>query len=700
MFQFTILAIPIFLATILTALFSIFVLNRKFAVASIPLAALNLAVTVWSVSYLFELLLLEPGMKSFWLQMEYIGIVLIPVFWLLFCFAYTQNGRTLSKQNIFLLSIIPVVTLLLVFTNRSHGLIWTDISWYSKDGFVLLDLTYGNWFWIHTAYSYLLFSLGLYFLIQGYLNSPKSQRNQIKMIMLAALFPVAGNILYLSDINPIPNVDLTSIAFAVTGLIIIRTLFYRNFLNIVPIGREVIFDRIADGVLVVNLEGYIVDLNRNSELIFGKDKKEITGKQASEILSDYFDWKQYSHSEQLVEIQVDLEVENQPHTYQIRINPLFNSQKFLLGHSIVFHDYTETIQLYNELQDQAARLTVLYEVGKAISSTIEIDDLLDLIFQQIRNVIPSDAYFVSLYDPDDDMLDLRVIIDRGNRFPPARVPANQGLSSWIVKNKEPLLIIDLQKEIDQLPVKPIMLGEKKLSRSWLGVPMLVENHLLGILAVTSYDPQSFSEEDQLLLTQIAQQAALSIENARHHQEVENQAKLDSLTQVSNHSHFIEVLHREAELAKISNHPLSLIMLDIDHFKKYNDTYGHVIGDRVLQLIVKAIQSHIKATDTIGRWGGEEFGISLPNATTSQANMVANRIRNTLSQLPLEDSNAESIPKPTISQGIATLPDHSENIDRLVIIADRALYRAKEKGRDQVAVGIPENPAEPDEKLKK
>jgi diguanylate cyclase (GGDEF)-like protein/PAS domain S-box-containing protein len=692
MFQFTFLAVPIFLAAIFTLTFSIFIINRKFAVASIPLAALNTAVTIWSVSYLFELLLIKPAAKYFWLQLEYLGIVSIPVFWLLFCFAYTQNRPMPSKKILFLLSIVPVITLLLVFTNSRHGLIWSEISSQSSDGLVLLDLVYGNWFWIHTAYSYLLFSLGLYFLIQGYLNTPKIQQNQIKMIMLAALFPVAGNILYLSEINPFPKVDLTSISFAVTGLIIIRTLFYHNFLNIIPIGREVIFDRIADGVLVVNLEGYIVDLNRNSELLFGMNKKELIGKQAREILLNYLDWEEYRHTEELVELQIDLELEHQPHTYQIRINPLFDNQKILLGHSIVFHNYTETIQLYQELQDQAARLTVLYEVGKAISSTIEIDDLLDLIFQQIRNVIPSDAYFVSLYDPDNNILDLRVIIDEGNRYPPEKVPANQGLSSWIVKNKEPLLILDLQQEIDQLPVKPIMLGEKKLSRSWLGVPLLVENHLLGILAVTSYAPHSFSDEDQLLLTQIAQQAALSIENARHHEEVENQARLDSLTQVSNHSHFIEVLHKEAEHAKISNQPLSIIMLDIDHFKKYNDTYGHVVGDRVLKLIVKAIQSHIKTTDTIGRWGGEEFGICLPNATTSQANMVANRIRSTLSQLPLEDSNKESIPKPTISQGIATLPNHSEDIDKLVIIADRALYRAKDKGRDQIAVGIPENPA--------
>ena len=130
---------------------------------------------------------------------------------------------------------------------------------------------------------------------------------------------------------------------------------------------------------------------------------------------------------------------------------------------------------------------------------------------------------------------------------------------------------------------------------------------------------------------------------------------------------------------------------VDHFKLYNDTYGHIIGDQVLRLTVQAMESHIKTTDTIGRWGGEEFGIVLPNATTTQANMVANRIRRTLSELPLFNVEGKTIPKPTISQGIATIPEHTSDVDELVVIADRALYRAKARGRDQVAVGIPSKP---------
>jgi len=344
-----------------------------------------------------------------------------------------------------------------------------------------------------------------------------------------------------------------------------------------------------------------------------------------------------------------------------------------------------TTRLRTKLQNQADRLTVLYDVSKAISRTSEIDDLLELIHEQIKRVLPSDAYFVTLYLPGENVLDLRILIDNEKRYPPQKIPADQGLSSWIVTHHQPLLIGDLAEEIDRLPIDPIVVGEDKITPSWLGVPLISEEELLGILAVASYQPYAFDESDQHLLEQIGQQAALSIRNARHHLEVEKRARLDSLTEVYNHGHFVQLLHREATTALEDERPLSLIMLDIDHFKQYNDTYGHAVGDQVLKLTVKAIQEHIKRSDAVGRWGGEEFGIALPDANLQQAEMVANRIRRTLANLPLQDTNGDPIPKPTISQGIASLPTHTEDVDELIIIADRALYKAKERGRDQVLI---------------
>lgn len=350
-----------------------------------------------------------------------------------------------------------------------------------------------------------------------------------------------------------------------------------------------------------------------------------------------------------------------------------------------------TTQLRQDLENQANRLAVVYDVGKVISKTIEIDDLLELIYEQLMRVIPSDAYFVALYLPGENVLNLRMLIDNGKHYPARKVPADQGLSSWVIENQESLLIKDLAKEASSLPIEPVVVGEDKITPSWLGVPMITESEVIGILAVACYQAYAYNENDQYLLEQIAQQAALSIKNARHHMEVERQASLDSLTGVLNHGHFIETLHRASQIAKREKNPLSLIMLDIDHFKEYNDTYGHVVGDQVLKLTVEAIEKHVKNTDSVGRWGGEEFGIALPGANIQQAELVAKRIRKTLARLPLYDSQGNPIPKPTVSQGIATLPGHSKDIDELIKIADRALYRAKGKGRDQYRIAETPSP---------
>jgi diguanylate cyclase (GGDEF)-like protein len=167
--------------------------------------------------------------------------------------------------------------------------------------------------------------------------------------------------------------------------------------------------------------------------------------------------------------------------------------------------------------------------------------------------------------------------------------------------------------------------------------------------------------------------------------VKEQARRDSLTGAYNHGHLLYMLNEEVIRGREQGSPVSLIMLDIDYFKQYNDRHGHVIGDEVLRLLVKAIQEHVKKTDIVGRWGGEEFSIGLPGATTDQAYLVAKRVRETLAVVDLRDKNGQSIPNPTVSQGIATFPKHAHNTDQLVDVADIALYQAKHLGRDQVVI---------------
>jgi two-component system cell cycle response regulator len=126
---------------------------------------------------------------------------------------------------------------------------------------------------------------------------------------------------------------------------------------------------------------------------------------------------------------------------------------------------------------------------------------------------------------------------------------------------------------------------------------------------------------------------------------------------------------------------------VDKFKQYNDTYGHLVGDDVLRSTVAAIQNHLKGTDVVGRWGGEEFGIVLPDVNRANARMVAERIRQTVANNTMMDMHGRSIPSPTVSQGIAMYPEDAVHIEELIDKADSALFHAKDLGRNQIAEWI-------------
>jgi len=228
----------------------------------------------------------------------------------------------------------------------------------------------------------------------------------------------------------------------------------------------------------------------------------------------------------------------------------------------------------------------------------------------------------------------------------------------------------------------VIVGKPKTSLSWMGMPMKGD-FTNGIIAIASYRPNAFGRSDMELLSNMAQRAALALDNTYRHALVEEQAHVDSLTGVYNHGHFLKILKEQAEVSRKANTPLSLIMLDIDYFKHYNDKYGHLAGDEILTRLCETIRRHIKRTDAVGRWGGEEFVISLPNTSGVLALQVANRIRETMANMTLMNHQQENIPVPTVSQGIAEFPMECDEIFKLIDLADKRLYIAKERGRNQV-----------------
>lgn len=326
------------------------------------------------------------------------------------------------------------------------------------------------------------------------------------------------------------------------------------------------------------------------------------------------------------------------------------------------------------------RLTTVNALTRKLSSSLDEQEVHTWFKEAIQDIFDADTYYLALLD--GDFLDLGLFYDDGEYFTAVKVPIAGTLGGWTICNEKTLFLNDLRIEPELDGVRTCLIGKEKSSLSWLGVPFKTE-YVTGLAGIASYEPLAFTKRDVEMLESLTQQAALALNNARQHALVTMQARTDSLTQVYTHGYFIENLTEELKTAKEKGYPLSLIMLDVDYFKRYNDTYGHLVGDEVLLLLVKTIRRFIKARDSIGRWGGEEFAICLPKTSLTEAQIVAVRIQETLKKMKINVPSQKNIPVPTVSQGIAEFPAEAQKAFFLVDLADQRLYTAKERGRNQI-----------------
>jgi diguanylate cyclase (GGDEF)-like protein len=382
----------------------------------------------------------------------------------------------------------------------------------------------------------------------------------------------------------------------------------------------------------------------------------------------------------------------------MKVSPAFSLEVVTIG--LFYLTVTETIfsmKKSNRLQVQ--RLQNINEISKIVSSTLEIHQVIALISSAIQKAIDADTYYVGIIHGHS--LRLELLYDDNEFYPPVELDLEKNkknsISVWIANHNRPLLLDDVQQEITQYEIDPLVFGARKISNSWMGTALEIDKKVLGVISIASYRYKAFTNSDLEYLQTIALHASLAIDNAYHHAEVERQSRIDSLTEALNHNVFLEELQTAAEDAIAINGYLSLIMLDIDYFKQYNDQYGHLIGDKILRSLTVLIKNHIKETDLLGRWGGEEFVIALRHANGQQAIQVAKRIQNTLADLSIPNRDGCPIPPPTVSQGIAVLPLESNTIYDLIDLADQRLYQAKAEGRNKIQppINIWDSPVSPE-----
>jgi diguanylate cyclase (GGDEF)-like protein/PAS domain S-box-containing protein len=349
----------------------------------------------------------------------------------------------------------------------------------------------------------------------------------------------------------------------------------------------------------------------------------------------------------------------------------------------VFQDITEPKQteariqqLLNTERIYRQQAETLRDATTALVSALDLNEVLQRVFTYLRLVIPYTSVCVFLFEDQC----LRAVAGSGFNHPERVIGQNIDLHNPLIAEaltiKRPIILADVQND-----PRFARWGDSQHTRAWMCVPLIWHNDIIGFLTIDHNDPNTYTEAQGDLAQAFANQAALAIQNSRMFAHIEHLAITDPLTNLYNRRHLFDLARREFNRYQRYHNDLAIIMCDIDHFTHVNNTYGHAIGDIVLQTITRRMTQNLRETDILGRYGGEEFMLVLTETSLQQAAEAAERLRSCVAKPPIPiEGHQISV---TLSIGVACATPHCLDLDTLIRHADQALYQAKANGRNQV-----------------
>lgn len=493
--------------------------------------------------------------------------------------------------------------------------------------------------------------------------------------------------------------------------------------------RELI-ENASDGMFVADLDGTITFVNEPLAAMLGYNGQQLVGRKILELITGGSREEVaaalapggVSRARQMLDVEL-AGADGRSVYCQVNMSVVQREGAPVAVQGVV-RDMSQRKRLEEELRRQteearrsAAEMMTVYRVGVATTSVLDLPALLEVMYEQVAEIMGNESFFVALFDEQASQIRFEMLVDHGVRVASFTrpYPTGKGITEWVIKSGRPLFIKDSSKDMGQVPAEAITLGDKPLSV--IAVPLLVQKRVIGVMSVQSYT-RRFDEDDVRIMSTIATQAAISLENARLyrelkvknellekseaelrranskldrqlaemtrlHQIAERLAITDSVTGLFNHRHFQERLAEELARCQRYGRYLSLLMIDIDDFKQYNDVLGHPAGDGALKAVARLITRSVRSTDIVARYGGEEFVVILLEAHKSQAFKVAEKIRARIEAYPFPNEDQIPSGKITVTVGVATYPVDARTQKDLIYLADMACYRGKREGRNRV-----------------
>ncbi|HEY8464734.1 MAG TPA: sensor domain-containing diguanylate cyclase [Bacillota bacterium] len=348
----------------------------------------------------------------------------------------------------------------------------------------------------------------------------------------------------------------------------------------------------------------------------------------------------------------------------------------------------ENNKLNADLNKAIFEIMALYEFTNILGTSNQYYNLFDLIIDAINRIISYDRCCLLIYDETSNELISKVQRGFVPEIAMVKIPLEQFWYGKTLKTGQAVLIDDLPREILRGNLDTFrhleLLGNTK---SLLAVPMTIQSKIIGIILICKDVAAGFTHENLRLLFIIANEAALLLQNMNLYEQVYISSITDGLTGVYNHKYFREQIELQVQKANEYGFNLSLALIDIDHFKSFNDTYGHQVGDAVLKEVARLIQETVPPDNLVARYGGEEFAVIMPDTQIEAALDLCEQIRHKIANHYFQAEDKAML-RVTVSLGVANFPEHIKNMNRmveeLIDLADEYLYYSKDKGRNQVS----------------
>lgn len=339
--------------------------------------------------------------------------------------------------------------------------------------------------------------------------------------------------------------------------------------------------------------------------------------------------------------------------------------------------FTKQLAETNHLLDKKLnQITSLYEVSKVIGSTHQLDEIIKLITDLSSQLLNAPITMILLQENGDNNYTLKASKGLHNIEKFEFKFNNQLKEELTSKSKEVLVIKDEFQDVFKFS------DNIDFESMALIVPLFINETINGMLVIIREQLNEYNNEEIKLSTVIASLASAAIDKANLYEQTRKLSITDGLTGLFNFRYFSKQIELEIKRAERYNNNLSLIIADIDFFKKINDTYGHTKGDIVLKHIAQILKLHTRETDLVARYGGEEFVILLPETNSEEALIVAERIRKEVEEYRFPLGNNQFLENVTVSLGISYTP-LATSAEELIQKADQALYKAKYEGRNKI-----------------